>query len=81
MSNVAKSLSAVPLLDLKAQYESIRDEIRLAIDRVCESQRFIGGPEVTACEEEIAEYSGCKFGIGMSSGTDALLCGMMALGI
>lgn len=81
MSNVAKSLSAVPLLDLKAQYESIRDEIRLAIDRVCESQRFIGGPEVTACEEEIAEYSGCKFGIGMSSGTDALLCGMMAMGI
>lgn len=71
----------VPLLDLTAQFESIRPEIMEAIDRVCRAQRFIGGPEVVACEEEVAAYCGCKHGIGMSSGTDALLCGMMALGI
>ncbi len=75
------SQQSIPLLDLKAQYASIRDECRVAIDRVCESQWFIGGPEVSACEEEIAAYSGCRFGVGVSSGTDALLCGMMALGI
>jgi dTDP-4-amino-4,6-dideoxygalactose transaminase len=71
----------IPLLDLKAQYATIREEIRPALDAVCESQRFIGGPEVAKCEEEVAAYCGCKFGVGTSSGTDALLCGMMALGI
>ncbi|HKQ49166.1 MAG TPA: DegT/DnrJ/EryC1/StrS family aminotransferase [Phycisphaerae bacterium] len=71
----------IPLLDLRAQYDTIREEIRTAIDGVCESQRFIGGPEVVACEEAVAAYCGCNYGIGMSSGTDALLCGMMALGI
>ena len=71
----------IPLLDLKAQYASIREEIRAAIDNVCETQRFIGGPEVAACEAEIAAYCACKFAVGTSSGTDALLCGMMALGI
>jgi len=73
--------SPIPLLDLTAQFGSIRGEIMGAIERVCESQRFIGGPEVTGCEEEIAAYCGCKHGVGTSSGTDALLCGMMALGI
>lgn len=71
----------VPLLDLKLQYATIRDEVMAAIEAICESQRFIGGPEVVACEEAVAAYSGCKVGVGMSSGTDALLCGMMALGI
>ncbi len=71
----------VPLLDLKAQHATIREEVREAIDDVCESQWFIGGPQVSACEEEIAAYSGCSFGVGVSSGTDALLCGMMGLGI
>ena len=71
----------VPLLDLKAQYATIRDEIRPVIDAVCESQRFIGGPEVAKCEEEVAAYCACKYGVGTTSGTDALLCGMMALGI
>lgn len=73
--------SSIPLLDLKSQYASIRKEIREAVDRVCESQVFIGGPEVEACEREVAAYSACKQGIGMSSGTDALLCAMMAMGI
>ncbi|QDV90161.1 Aminotransferase [Phycisphaerae bacterium RAS2] len=71
----------VPLLDLKLQYATIRDEVMAAIEGICESQRFIGGPEVVACEEAVAAYSGCKVGVGMSSGTDALLCGMMAMGI
>jgi dTDP-4-amino-4,6-dideoxygalactose transaminase len=71
----------VPLLDLKAQYATIRSEIRDAIDRVCESQRFIMGPEVTALEESVAAFCGARLAIGMSSGTDALLAALMALGI
>jgi dTDP-4-amino-4,6-dideoxygalactose transaminase len=71
----------VPLFDLKAQYATIRDEIREALDRVIESQHFILGPEVEALEEEIAYYSQCEFGIGVSSGTDALLVALMAIGL
>src|SRR6187397_3062016 len=71
----------VPLLDLKAQYSVIRDEVRAAIDQVCESQHFILGPRVQQLEGEIAAYSGAGFGIGMSSGTDALLAALMALDI
>ena len=69
----------VPLLDLKAQYVSIQSEIRAAIDRVCESQHFILGPEVSALEEELAQVCGARFAIGVSSGTDALLVALMAL--
>lgn len=68
----------VPLLDLKAQYATIRDEIRPVVDQVLESQHFILGPEVEGLEREIAAYSGTRFGIGMSSGTDALLICLMA---
>lgn len=71
----------VPLLDLKGQYASIRDEIRVAMDRVIESQHFILGPEVEGLEREVAEYSQCRFGVGMSSGTDALLAALMALNV
>ncbi len=71
--------TAVPLLDLKAQYATIRDEIHDALDRVLDSQHFILGPEVEALEREIAAYSGCEFGVGMSSGSDALLAALMAL--
>lgn len=70
---------AVPLLDLKAQYAAIRDEVREAIDRVCESQYFILGPEVDALEHEVAEYSQCRYAVGLSSGTDALLVALMAI--
>ncbi len=72
---------AVPLLDLKAQYAGIRDEIREAIDRVADSQHFILGPEVEALEAEVAAYSQCRFGIGVSSGTDALLVALMAINL
>jgi dTDP-4-amino-4,6-dideoxygalactose transaminase len=71
----------VPLLDLKAQYATMRSEVRAAIDRVCESQRFIMGPEVTAFEEAVAEFCGVRFAVGMSSGTDALLAALMAIGV
>ncbi len=71
----------VPLLDLKAQYATIRDEIRAAVDRVLESQQFILGPEVEALEQEVAAYSQCQHGIGVSSGTDAILVALMAIGI
>jgi len=72
---------SVPLLDLKAQYTAIRDEIRAAIDRVADAQQFILGPEVEALEHEVAAYSGCAYGIGVSSGTDALLVALMAIDI
>jgi len=71
----------VPLLDLKAQYRTIRDEIRAAVDRVMESQYFINGPEVKQLEEAVATYSSCKTAVGVASGTDALLASLMALGI
>ena len=58
----------VPLLDLQAQYALIRDEVRAAIDRVCDAQHFILGPEVAALEEEVARHCGAGFAIGVSSG-------------
>jgi len=71
----------VPLLDLKAQYLSIKDEIKAAIEEVLESQRFILGPKVEELERKIAEYTGTKYAVGVSSGTDALLVSLMAMEI
>jgi dTDP-4-amino-4,6-dideoxygalactose transaminase len=71
----------IPLLDLRAQYASIREEVRTALDRVIDAQLFILGPEVEALEREIAAYCACTYGIGMSSGTDALLAALMAIDI
>ena len=71
----------VPLLDLKAQYETIREEILPALQAILESQHFILGPEVASLEKKVAAYSGCSHGIGVSSGSDALLICLMAEGI
>ena len=69
----------VPLLDLKAQFAQIREESLAVIERVCASQQFILGEHVRGLETEIAEYCGASHGIGVSSGTDALLVALMAL--
>ncbi len=68
----------VPLLDLKAQYATIKAEVEVAIAEVMESQHFILGPKVEECEKAIAQYSGCSHAVGVSSGTDALLACLMA---
>jgi dTDP-4-amino-4,6-dideoxygalactose transaminase len=68
----------IPLLDLKAQYASIKSEINAALGEVLESQNFILGPKVEQCEKAIAAYSQCSYGIGVSSGSDALLACLMA---
>src|SRR4051812_7411658 len=70
---------SVPLLDLEAQYRPLRDEILGAITRVCDSQRFIMGPEIDALERELAAQLGIPHAIAVSSGTDALLLALMAL--
>jgi dTDP-4-amino-4,6-dideoxygalactose transaminase len=71
----------VPLLDLTAQYATIRDEVRLAMDDVCDRQALVLGQSVQDFERELAEYCGTKHAVGVSSGTDALLAAMMALDI
>jgi dTDP-4-amino-4,6-dideoxygalactose transaminase len=72
---------AVPLLDLQAQYRAIEPEVMDALRDVCARQQFILGPRVAELEARIAEYSGCRFGVGLSSGTDALLAALMALDV
>ncbi len=71
----------VPLLDLKRQYQTIREEINEAIAEVVESQGFKLGPKVAAFEKLIADYSGTKRAVGVASGTDAILLALMAVGV
>lgn len=71
----------VPLLDLKAQHAPIDAEIKAAVNAVIDSTRYVMGPEVDGLEAEIAAYCGVKHGIGVTSGTDALLVALMALGV
>jgi dTDP-4-amino-4,6-dideoxygalactose transaminase len=71
----------VPLLDLKPQYQALAAEIQPALEKVYASQMFILGPAVKELEAKVAAYSQCRFGIGVSSGTDALLLALMALEI
>jgi dTDP-4-amino-4,6-dideoxygalactose transaminase len=74
-------MTNVPLLDLKAQFAQIRAEVLPLIEQVCSSQQFILGEHVRGLEEEIARYCGTPFGVGVSSGTDALLLALMTLEI
>jgi dTDP-4-amino-4,6-dideoxygalactose transaminase len=71
----------VPLLDLKAQYATIKDQVLAALSEVLDSQVCIGGPKVLELEQKIAAASDCRFGIGVSSGTDAILNCLMSLNI
>ena len=71
----------VPLLDLKAQYQGIKNEVMAAAEEIFESQQFILGPRVEKLEKEIAEYCASRFAVGVSSGSDALLICLMADGI
>ena len=71
----------VPLLDLKAQYATIKEEIRSAVNEVLDSQYCVGGPKVEGLEKAIAEYCGCRYAVGASSGTDAILNALMSLEI
>jgi len=71
----------VPILDLKAQYAAIKQQVTRAIGEVCENQAFALGPAVAEFEQNVAAYCGSKHAVGVSSGTDALLVSLMALGI
>lgn len=77
MTTAAKLI--VPLLDLKAQYEPLRDEILREVTRVLDSQRWVLGPEVDALEKELAPYCGSQFAIGCANGTDAIFLALLAL--
>ena len=81
MTTSSTSQAAVPLLDLTAQYLPLRADILAAITRVCDSQRFILGPEVEALEHQLASQLEVAHAITVSSGTDALLAALMAIGI
>ena len=70
-----------PFLDLRAQFEPIRDDVLQAVTRVIESQHFILGPEVSSFEEEVGHYIGCRHSIGCASGSDALVLALMALDV
>src|SRR5713226_3573077 len=71
----------IPMLDLRAQYAAIRQEIRAALDEVLAAQQFILGPQLAALEQEIAGVCERRFGIGVASGTDALLLALRACGV
>ena len=71
----------IPLLDLKAQFQPLREEILAAIQTVCDEQGFVLGPRVVAFEEAIGKYIGARYAIGCASGSDALLLSLMAMGV
>src|SRR5207253_6748020 len=71
----------VPLCDIQAQYRALENQLREAVSRVLESGQVIMGPEVAALEEETARYCGAGYGVGCSSGSDALLLALTALGV
>ncbi len=74
-------MKTIPFIDLKAQYQALHKEINLAIQSVLEHGQYVMGPEVTKLEEKLSQFVGCKHSIACSSGTDAAIIAMMALGI
>ena len=72
---------AVPLFETAATLAPLRDELRAAIDRVLDSERFILGPEVQAFESELAAYTGAAHGVGVANGTDAITIALRAMGV
>jgi dTDP-4-amino-4,6-dideoxygalactose transaminase len=81
MSSGATANPPIPMLDLRAQYASIREEIHAALDEVLKAQHFILGPNVELLEKEIAAYCGSRFAVGVASGTDALILALHAAGV
>ena len=73
--------TSVPLLDLKLQYDQIREEVEPVLREVCDSQYFVLGPKVVELEGEIANYVGTSRAVGCASGSDALLLALMALDV
>ena len=71
----------IPLLDLKAQYNTIKNEISIAVNEVIESQQFILGPQIRELEKKFAAYSNTQYAVGVASGTDALLLSLMACNV
>jgi dTDP-4-amino-4,6-dideoxygalactose transaminase len=71
----------IPILDLKTQYEQLRDEIAVALQGVLDSGAFVLGPDVKVLEQEVADYCRCRYGVGVASGTDALRLSLAALGV
>lgn len=76
-----ETITAIPLVDLKAQYKSIKDEIDAAIAAVIEQTAFVGGPHLKAFEEAYARYCGVNHCVGVANGTDALFVALKALGV
>jgi dTDP-4-amino-4,6-dideoxygalactose transaminase len=74
-------VTTIPILDLKAQYQSIKDEVDAAVSGVMASGHFVLGPNVKALENEVARYVSCQYGVGVASGSDALRLSFAALGI
>ncbi|HSS95874.1 MAG TPA: DegT/DnrJ/EryC1/StrS family aminotransferase, partial [Terriglobales bacterium] len=77
----AGKFDAVPMLDLSRQYQQIREEILSAVERVCASQQYILGAEVSSLEKEIAAFTGAKDAVACASGTDALWLALLAAGV
>jgi dTDP-4-amino-4,6-dideoxygalactose transaminase len=80
-ASAATARGTIPLLDLELQHRALLPELQAAFDRVLTSNTFILGPEVSAFEQEVARYLGAEHALGVSSGTDALLLALMALGV
>jgi len=81
MNPTAKAVEAIPMLDLRAQYASIAAEIRAAIDDVLRTQQFVLGPQGAALEAEVSALCECRYGVGVGSGTDALMLALRAAGV